>query len=108
MSMCLTVNMSLKRTIAENESSSRVCTSTVSKKPFSGKEREEEERKKIFRARRGGGGKTRSGTEKRCFHNLQSGHPAWRSADNCSIFSTVNDLDFLEARSAPAEEIRNA
>ena len=54
MSMCLTVNMSLKRTIAENESSSRVCTSTVSKKPFSGKEREEEERK--YSAPGGGGG----------------------------------------------------
>ena len=54
MSMCLTVNMSLKRTIAENESSSRVCTSTVSKKPFSGKEREEEETK--HSAPWGGGG----------------------------------------------------
>ena len=54
-----------------------------------------------------GGEETRSGTEKRCSHNLQSGHPALRSADNCSIFPTVNDLDFLEARSEPAEEIRN-
>ena len=35
----------------------------------------------------GGGGKTRSGTEKRCSHNLRSGHPA---ADNYSIFPTVN------------------
>ena len=25
---------------------------------------------------------TRSGTEKRCSHNLQSGHPAWWSAGN--------------------------
>ena len=55
-----------------------------------------------------GGGETRSGTEKRCSYNLQSGHPAWWSADNCSIFPTVNDLDFLEVRSEPAEEIRNA
>ena len=38
----------------------------------------------------GGGGETRSGTEKRCSHNLQSGHPAWWSADNCGIFPTVN------------------
>ena len=53
-----------------------------------------------------GGEETRSGTEKRCSHNLQSGHPVWWSADNC-IFPTVNDLDFLEARSEPAEEIRN-
>ena len=42
----------------------------------------------------GGGEETRSGTEKRCSHNLQSGHPAWWSADNCSIFLTVNILDF--------------
>ena len=39
---------------------------------------------------RGGGEETRCGTKKRCFHNLQSGHPAWWSADNCSIFPTVN------------------
>ena len=51
----------------------------------------------------GGGGETRSGTEKRCSHNLQSGHSAWWSADNYRKF-----LDFLEARSEPAEEIRNA
>ena len=38
----------------------------------------------------GGGEETRSGTEKRCSHNLQSGHPAWWSADHCSIFPTVN------------------
>ena len=37
-----------------------------------------------------GGEETRSGTEKRYSHNLQSGHPAWWSADNCSIFLTVN------------------
>ena len=37
-----------------------------------------------------GGGETRSGTEKRCSHNLQSGHPAWWSADNYSILPTVN------------------
>ena len=39
--------------------------------------------------------KTRSGTEKRCSHNLQSGHPAWWSVDNYGIFPTVN---ILEAR----------
>ena len=44
---------------------------------------------------RGGGEETRSGTEKRCSHNLQSGHPAWWSADNYSIFPTVY---ILEAR----------
>ena len=36
-----------------------------------------------------GGGESRSGTEKRCSHNLQSGRPAWWSADNYSIFPTV-------------------
>ena len=41
------------------------------------------------------GEETRSGTKKRCSHNLQSGHPAWWSADNYSIFPTVN---ILEAR----------
>ena len=49
------------------------------------------------------GEETRSGTEKRCSHNLQSGHPAWWSADNCSIFPTVNIL--IEARSEPTEEM---
>ena len=44
---------------------------------------------------KGGGEETRSGTEKRCSHNLQSGLPAWWSADNYSIFPTVN---ILEAR----------
>ena len=29
----------------------------------------------LYKAR--GIGETRSGTEKRCFHNLQSDHPAW-------------------------------
>ena len=33
----------------------------------------------------GGGEETRSGTEKRCSHNLQSGHPAWWSADNSPV-----------------------
>ena len=52
--------------------------------------------KVVCSARGGGGGEdTRSGTEKRCSHNLQSGHPAWWSADNYSIFPTVN---ILEAR----------
>ena len=40
---------------------------------------------------RWGEGETRSsGTEKRCSHNLQSGHPACWSADKYSIFPTVN------------------
>ena len=52
---------------------------------------------------RGGGVETGSRTEKRCSHNLQSGHPAWCSADNCSIFPTVNI--FIEARSEPAEKM---
>ena len=44
----------------------------------------------------GGGGKdTGSGSEKRCSHNLESGHPVWWSADNYSIFPTVS---ILEAR----------
>ena len=38
----------------------------------------------------GGGGETKSENEKRCSYNLQSGHPAWWKADNCSIFLTVN------------------
>ena len=42
-----------------------------------------------------GGEETRCGTEKRFSNNLQSGHPAWWSADNYSIFPTVN---ILEAR----------
>ena len=45
---------------------------------------------------RGGLEETRAGTEIRCFHNLQSGHLAGLSADNCSIFPVVN---ILEARS---------
>ena len=40
--------------------------------------------------KQGRGEETSSGTEKRCSHNLQSGHPAWWSADNYSIFPTVN------------------
>ena len=55
------------------------------------------------RGRGGGGRDTRSGTEKRCSHNLQSRHPAWLSADNSSIFPTVNIL--IEARSKPTEKI---
>ena len=43
----------------------------------------------LDQGRRGGGEETRSGTEKRCSHNLQSGHPAWWSADNYSVFPTV-------------------
>ena len=38
----------------------------------------------------GGAGWTRSGTEKRRSHNLQSGHPAWWSAEKCGFLSTVN------------------
>ena len=34
----------------------------------------------------GGGEEMGSGTEKRCSHNLQRGHPAWWSVDNYSIF----------------------
>ena len=56
----------------------------------------------------GGGEERRPGTEKRCSHNLQSGHPAWWSANNYSIFPTVNIFRLLEARSEPTEEIRNA
>ena len=47
----------------------------------------------------GGGGageETRSETEKRCSHKLQSGHLGCWSADNCSIFPVVN---ILKARS---------
>ena len=32
-----------------------------------------------------GGKETRSGTKKQCSHNLQSGHPAWWSADKCTF-----------------------
>ena len=53
----------------------------------------------------GGGEETRSGTEKRCSHNLQSGHPTWWSADNCTYpFSEAKS----EAKSEPVEEIKNA
>ena len=60
--------------------------------------------------KQGRGEETSSGTEKRCSHNLQSGHPAWWSADSYGIFPTVKIilLDFLEAGSEPTEEIRNA
>ena len=44
----------------------------------------------------GGGEETRSGTEKRCSHNLQSGHPAWWSAGN-RFFSHTKYFDKLEA-----------
>ena len=47
-----------------------------------------------------------SRAERRCSHNLQSGHPAWWSADNCCIFLTVN-IFLTEARSEPTEEIIN-
>ena len=47
---------------------------------------------------------TRSGTKKQCSHNLQSGHPAWWSADNCGFFSTVQNI-FIEATSEPVEEM---
>ena len=49
----------------------------------------------IYTSGWGGGEETRSGIEKRCSHNSQSDHPAWWSADNYSIFPTVN---ILEAR----------
>ena len=38
------------------------------------------EKKKKEKAK--GGEETRSGTEKRCSHNLQDGHHAWWSAGN--------------------------
>ena len=38
----------------------------------------------------GGGSERRSGTEKRCSHNLQSGHLTWWSPYSCRIFPTVN------------------
>ena len=50
-----------------------------------------------------GGEETRSGTERRRSYNLKSSHPAWWSADNRSIFPTVNI--FIEERSDPAEEM---
>ena len=39
-------------------------------------------------ASRGKGKETRAGTKKRCSNNLQNGHLALWSADNCSVFST--------------------
>ena len=50
----------------------------------------------------GGGGGAGDGTVKLCSHNLQSGHFASWSADNCCMFPIVN---ILEARSEAAEEI---
>ena len=44
---------------------------------------------------RGGGGRDEVWDREHCSHNFQSGHPAWWSADNYSIFPTVN---ILEAR----------
>ena len=58
--------------------------------------------KRVGTVEGGWGGKTGYGTEKRCSHNLQSGHLAWWSADNCCMFPIVN---ILEARSEAAEEI---
>ena len=57
-----------------------------------------------FSFNRGGGG----GTEKRCYHNLQSGHPAWWSADNCSIFPRVNIFRLFRSKKGTGREIRNA
>ena len=45
-----------------------------------------------------GGEDTRSGTEKRCSHILKSGHAAWWSADNCSIFPTVNIFSLFRSK----------
>ena len=39
---------------------------------------------------RGGGGRDEVWDREHCSHNFQSGHPAWWSADNYSIFPTVN------------------
>ena len=38
----------------------------------------------------GGGRETRTGTEKRCSHNLQNGHLEWWSADNPAVFREAN------------------
>ena len=77
----------------------------ISKKKERKKRRKKERKKK--RLQQGVGQETRSGTDKRCSHNLQSGHPAWGSADNRSVFPTVNVFRLLR-RSKLAEEIRNA
>ena len=59
----------------------------------------------IFKSKGGGwGGETRSGTKKRCSHNLQSGHPEWWSADNFSSFFPIVNI-LIEARCEPAEEM---
>ena len=52
-----------------------------------------------------GGEETRSGTEKRCSHNLQSGHLALWSADNNYLYCSISKVNILEARSELAEEI---
>ena len=49
------------------------------------------------------GEEMRSGTKRQCSRNLQSGHPAWWSADNCSLYPTANIL--IKARSELAEEM---
>ena len=46
----------------------------------------------------GGGEETSSGTEKRCSHNLQSGHQAWCSAENYSILHTVNIFTLFRSK----------
>ena len=47
----------------------------------------------MWRGRRGGGEEPRSGTENRCSHNLQSGHPAWWSAGNwCFSVGTLSTV----------------
>ena len=63
---------------------------------------------KVMLHRTKGGEETRSGTKKRCSHNLQSSHPAWWSAGNCTFSHSKYFLDFLQTGSEPAEEIRNA
>ena len=55
-----------------------------------------------------GGEETRCGTKKRCFHNLQSGHPAWWSADNCSIFLTVNIFRLFRSKKRTGRGNQNA
>ena len=49
------------------------------------------------------GEETRSGTKRQCSRNLQSGHPARWSADNCSLYPTANIL--IKAKSELAEEM---
>ena len=52
----------------------------------------------------GGGEEIRSGTEKRCSHNLKSGHPELWSADNCLIFPSVK---MFRSEKRTAVEIRH-